>query len=69
MDVLDASLLSGGCGTGGVSIDSERRVASALAVAASLLRGDPMPAEPVVIDTLATTTTPSGPSARSRSSA
>jgi hypothetical protein len=68
MDVLDASLLSGGCGTGGVPIDSERQVASALAGAASLLRGDPMPAEPVVIDALATTAR-SGPSAGRRSSA
>ncbi len=42
-DVLDASLLSGTCGTGGVDVAAEDRVARALEVVASVLRGDPMP--------------------------
>ena len=46
MDVLDASLLSGACGTGGVDAEAERAVAHGLQVAAGLLRGDPLPAQP-----------------------
>jgi hypothetical protein len=42
-DVLDASLLSGTCGTGGVEVTAERRLARDLGVAASLLRGDQLP--------------------------
>ena len=42
-DVLDASLLSGTCGTGGVDVTAERRLARDLRVSASLLRGDPLP--------------------------
>jgi hypothetical protein len=53
-DVFDASLLSGGCGTGGVSAEAEREVAGRLQVAAALLRGDPPPARSA--DALATTT-------------
>jgi hypothetical protein len=41
--VLDASLLSGTCGTGGVDVTAERRLARDLRVSASLLRGDPLP--------------------------
>ena len=51
MDVLDASLLSGACGTGGVDAEAERAVAHGLRVAAGLLRGDPLPAQPSVTDT------------------
>jgi hypothetical protein len=43
-DVLDASLLSGGCGTGGVTVDDEYEVARGLRAAAGVLRGDPLPA-------------------------
>jgi len=43
-DVLDASLLSGTCGSGGVDVGAERRLARHLRVAAGLLRGDPLPA-------------------------
>jgi hypothetical protein len=43
-DVLDASLLSGGCGTGGVTVEDEYEVARGLRAAASILRGDPLPA-------------------------
>ena len=68
MDVLDASLLSGSCGTGGVDEEAEHELAGALGVAASMLRGDPLPARPTRGDTLVTTTL-SGPSARPRSSA
>lgn len=42
-DVFEASLLSGTCGTGGVDIDAERQIARGLLVAASMLRGDPLP--------------------------
>jgi hypothetical protein len=42
-DVLDASFLSGTCGTGGVDVTAERRLARDLQVTASLLRGDPLP--------------------------
>lgn len=45
MDVLDASLVSGVCGTAGVSTEAEHNVARALLVAARLQRGDPMPAQ------------------------
>jgi hypothetical protein len=69
-DVLDASLLSGACGTGGVSDQAERELAGALAVAASGLRGDHMPAQPILIDTIVPTTPGATvPSARSRNSA
>lgn len=40
-DVLAASLLSGSCGTGGVSVSAECHVARGLNVVASRLRGDP----------------------------
>ena len=43
MDVLEASLLSGGCGTGGLSTEAERHLARALLLAASLERGEPAP--------------------------
>ena len=46
MDVLDASLLSGSCRTRGVDEEAERELASALGVAASGLRGGPLPARP-----------------------
>ena len=68
MDVLDASLLSGSCGTGGVDEEAERELASALGVAASVLRGEPLPARAARSDTLVTTP-PSVLSARPRSSA
>lgn len=42
-DVLAASMLSGTCGTGGVAITDEDRVASCLRAAASRLRGEPEP--------------------------
>jgi hypothetical protein len=42
-DVLDASLLSGTCGTGGVEVEAEHAVAHGLRAAASHLRGDPQP--------------------------
>jgi hypothetical protein len=58
MDVLDASLLSGGCGTGGVSIETERQLARALLVAASVVRGDPIPAQPTLTDSILTGTPP-----------
>jgi len=45
-DVLDASLLSGTCGTGGSEVAAERRLARDLLLAAHLLRGDPLPAVP-----------------------
>jgi hypothetical protein len=47
-DVLDASLLSGTCGTGGVDVTAERRLARGLRVTASVLRGEPVPAPEVV---------------------
>jgi hypothetical protein len=68
MDVLDASLMSGSCGTGGVDEEAERELAGALRVAASVLRGGPMPARHTLSDTLVTTT-PTGSSARPRRSA
>jgi hypothetical protein len=57
-DVLDASLLSGGCGTGSVSTETERQLARALRVAASVGRGDPMPARPTLTDSTLTATPP-----------
>jgi len=42
-DVLEASLLSGTCGSGGVDADAERRLARALEAVARLLRGGPRP--------------------------
>lgn len=45
-DVLDASLLSGTCGTGGVTVDAERDVARGLQLAARLLGGRRAPPEP-----------------------
>lgn len=47
-DVLEASLLSGGCGTGGVDAAAERELARCLRVAAGRLRGDPAPVQPTV---------------------
>lgn len=43
-DVLEASLLSGTCGTGGVDVTAELRLARDLRAAAGLLRGDSLPA-------------------------
>ncbi len=40
-DVLECSLLAGSCGTGGVDVEAERRLARGLRVAASVLRGEP----------------------------
>lgn len=42
-ELAAASLLSAACGTGGRSIDAERDVARALAHAAAVLRGEPLP--------------------------
>jgi hypothetical protein len=57
IDVLDASLLSGACGTGGVDAEAERAVARGLQVAAGLLRGDPLPPQPTLINKLPTAST------------
>jgi hypothetical protein len=67
MDVLDASLLSGGCGTGGLSTEVERHLARALLVAASLERREPLPAQPTLTGP-SVTATPTAPSAPVRSS-
>jgi hypothetical protein len=68
-DVVLASLLSGGCGTGGVECQAERRLAAALEAAARLLRGDPMPAQNRHVPLLTATVSPwsappSSPTAR-----
>jgi hypothetical protein len=45
-DVLDASLLSGACGTGGVEVEAEHVIARRLRAAASRLRGERRPEVP-----------------------
>lgn len=42
-DVLEASLLSGGCGTGGLDLGAEQDLARGLRAAATVLRGAPLP--------------------------
>jgi hypothetical protein len=42
--VWRASLLSGSCGTGGVDVEAERRLARTLRITAAVLRGEPAPA-------------------------
>ena len=42
-DVLEASLLSGACGTGGLDLGAEQDLARGLRAAATVLRGAPLP--------------------------